>query len=95
MGWQINIKFLKEISNTTTENKALATTETVHPAFTASTDGKYSNGVYIEEKQLREMKDDIKIYKNIYQSYEKQGKSTKRKMENFKYFLKVVNEDVL
>lgn len=57
--------------------------------------GKYSNSVYIEEKQLREMKDDIKIYRNIYQSYEKQGKSTKRKMENFKYFLKVVNEGVL
>lgn len=46
---QINITFLKEISNTTTENKALATTETVHPAFTASTDGKYSNGEWSEE----------------------------------------------
>lgn len=46
---KINIKFLKEISNTTTENKALGTNETVHPAFTASSDGKYENGEWSEE----------------------------------------------
>ena len=46
---KINIKFLKEISNTTTENKALGTNEIVHPAFTASNDGKYTNGEWNKE----------------------------------------------
>ena len=46
---KINIKFLKEISNTTTENKALGTNEIVHPAFTSSSDGKYTNGEWNEE----------------------------------------------
>lgn len=56
---------------------------------------KYNNGVYIQDSDLKEMKIDMKIYKNIYKSYEKHAKGIKKKTDNFKYFLKVVNEDVL
>lgn len=56
---------------------------------------KYSNGVYIQNNDLKEMKIDMNIYKSIYKSYEKHAKGIKKKTDNFKYFLKVVNEDVL
>lgn len=48
-GHTVSIKFLKDLSSTTTENKVLATGESVHPAFQKSEDGKYTNGEYSNE----------------------------------------------
>lgn len=56
---------------------------------------KYSNGVYIQKNDLKEMKIDARIYESIYKSYEKYARNIKKKTDNFEYFLKVVNEDVL
>lgn len=56
---------------------------------------KYNNGVYIQDDDLKEMKIDLKLYQNIFQSYEKEGRRCKRKIDNFKYYLKVVNDNVL
>ena len=46
---QIKIKYLKELSSTTTSNKALETGEIVHPAFTKSKDGKFTSGEWDSE----------------------------------------------
>ena len=56
---------------------------------------KYNNGVYILDSDLKEMKINLKLYQNIFQSYEKEGKRYKRKIDNFKYYLKVVKSNVL
>lgn len=45
----IKIDYLKELSSTTTGNKALADGEKVHPAFTKSKDGKFTDGEWDSE----------------------------------------------
>ncbi len=46
---KIKIKYLKELSSTTTSNKALETGEIVHPAFTKSKDGNFTSGEWDSE----------------------------------------------
>lgn len=46
---KIKIDYLKELSSTTTSNKALETGEIVHPAFTKSKDGKFTSGEWDSE----------------------------------------------
>ena len=46
---KIKINYLKELSSTTTSNKALETGEIVHPAFTKSKDGKFTSGEWDSE----------------------------------------------
>lgn len=46
---KIKIDYLKELSSTTTSNKALETGEIVHPAFTKSKDGNFTSGEWDSE----------------------------------------------
>lgn len=46
---KIKINYLKELSSTTTSNKALETGEIVHPAFTKSKDGNFTSGEWDSE----------------------------------------------
>lgn len=97
---KLKVYFQKQINENESEFKLCAKVYFHYKELAAETKNqiknrKYSNGVYIQENVLKEIKIDVKIYENIYKSYEKHARSIKRKTENFRYFLKVVNEDVL